>query len=295
MADKKEAPSWATIGARCEWISKSSINPLPVTVSSIDAKTGALTVTFDKDPKAFKIVPLSQLGRHGPLRPRNQGTKRTSPLEESASQVRQGLEWKRRKEAEEKERIKKEKEEQERRELQQEQERKRKQAEKELEFEMAERARLQKLEELRRWREQEEEEKIRKAEEEKKRIAEEKRRAEEKKRRKKEREELRREEERREQEEQDAWAKFKEEARLAEQQCSAPSWAGLGAKCIWISASSNQSMSVTVTAVDTTNGTVTVTFDKDPSAFKIVPVALCGENGPLQPKFATKAVPQAVS
>merc|ERR1712151_848493 len=155
-----------------------------------------------------------------------------------------------------------------------------------------EEARLKKLEELRRWREEEiEREKQaeldeierqkREAEEKVRKEMEDRIRAEAKRKKKLQREEMEREE----QEEKDEWERMKEEARKAESnKPQAPPWAVLGAKCFWKSQSTANSkpLPVTITGTDAQTGDVTVVFDKDPSAYKVVPVDFIGGSGPLQ-------------
>ena len=292
-------PAWVVPGAKCKWNSPSSLNPLTVTVSSV--KAGKVTVTFDRDPTAFKVVPASQIGGKGRLQP----SKPLRPRDERVEAARL-QEAKEREDAD------------------------RQQKQREME-ELAEQERQRKVEELRRWRLEESE-----REEQERSLAEQ--RAEEKRQRREAREKEERES--RKEEESWAQlqrvAREKERTRqvvlhrwdfslkilsclffctkgacfpwirvtLLDPQADRnsrfiPSWVTLGAKCIWTSQSTQKRLRVTVSAVDPQH--VTVTFDEDPKAgtfqftfsgggicgvpeaFKVVPLSSLVEGGNLQP------------
>jgi len=238
-------PAWVVPGAKCKWNSPSSLNPLTVTVSSV--KAGKVTVTFDRDPTAFKVVPASQIGGKGRLQP----SKPLRPRDERVEAARL-QEAKEREDAD------------------------RQQKQREME-ELAEQERQRKVEELRRWRLEESE-----REEQERSLAEQ--RAEEKRQRR----EAREKEERESRKEEESWAQLQRVAREKERTRQAdrnsrfiPSWVTLGAKCIWTSQSTQKRLRVTVSAVDPQH--VTVTFDEDPKAFKVVPLSSLVEGGNLQP------------
>lgn len=267
-------------------------------------------MTFDRDPKAFKVVPLSQVGGKGPLQPvrsnpttevaglAGQASKRLTPIEEATLIVQRERERKAAKERrlrEEEAAARREKEILEKEAKAREEQRLAKQEEAARE---AEKERVRKLEELQRWREEEAARIIREAEEKKRREEEEKvlakQRAEEEKKRleqKKRRREYREQEEQRQKDEDEAWEKFKREAAEAEnaRRQDVPAWAALGARCAWFSQTVQQFLPVSITAMDLEAGVVKVTFDHDPNAYKEVPVSVMGENGLLQPFSVLKA------
>mmetsp|Transcript_72916 Transcript_72916/g.144497 ORF Transcript_72916/g.144497 Transcript_72916/m.144497 type:complete len:292 (-) Transcript_72916:73-948(-) len=288
-AKELHLPSWASVGAKCTWLSQSSGKPQAVRITVVDPEGKALTVSFDRDPKAFKVVPFSQLGRGSRLRPivkdapgaaaapRSNAPHRP-PLEEAAWQLKADAEMRRREleaKTQAEKAAKKEQLDRETAERMREEERRRREREQELAAEFAERERERKVQELRKWREDEARREIQEAENAKHREIEGRKR---KQRLKREREQ--------QQEEEAAWERLKQEAmQAAKQRKTGPAWAVLGAKCMWASSSLKKLMPVTVTAVDSETGAVTVTFDADPQAFKVVTLEqLNAEDCPLQPK-----------
>jgi len=296
----KELPSWASEGAKCTWLSQSSGKPQAVRITVVDPEGKSLTVRFERDPKAFKVVPFSQLGRGSRLQPivkdataplrmptaplrmpaaaPPSSASRRPPLEQAAWQLKADSEMRKR-ELEAKTRAeeaaKKEQLDREAAERMREEERRRREVEQEAAAELAERERERKVEELRKWREDEAKREVQEAENARHREIEGRKR---KQRLKREREQ--------QQEEEAAWEQLKREAMQAERKRRAgPAWAVLGAKCMWASSSLRRLMPVTVTAVDAETGAVTVTFDADPQAFKVVTLEqLDAEDCSLQPK-----------
>jgi len=291
----QERPRWIVPGAKGTWLSKSSSAPQPVTVSSVDPGTGAVTVTFVKDPMAFKVVPASRLGQSSRLQParrepKGPGDVPKSPLELAAEQLKRERDLKRQQErdsAEAEQQAQQDQQERDAREQAHRDQRRRRDLERELAAELAERERERKVEELRRWREEEDQRERREVEDAKAQVKLRAAQAEEQKRRAEENKQRLKRERRAEQAEEEAWARLKEEALQAEKK--QPSWAMLGAKCTWASASLKKLVPVTITGVDAATGAVTVTFDTDPRAFKVVTLEqLGGSDCPLQPKWAHK-------
>lgn len=82
-----KAPSWISVGKKLHWWSESQQKNMSVKVAKVDDKKHQVYVTFDIDPKAFKSVPFSKIGKKDcPLRnPDANGSRAGKTQESSAS------------------------------------------------------------------------------------------------------------------------------------------------------------------------------------------------------------------